>query len=120
MLAFEVIAEQRICEAVARGELDDLPGNGQPLALDDDLLIPEELRMAYRILKNAGYVPPEVQTLKEIGELERLIQSMGEGEQRSLAQRKLRLLTLQMSETRSGNLQQGAAYYDKIVSQLAA
>jgi hypothetical protein len=44
MLALELIAEQRICEAVSRGELDDLPGAGRPLALDDDPLIPEELR----------------------------------------------------------------------------
>ncbi|HQR50169.1 MAG TPA: DUF1992 domain-containing protein [Methylophilaceae bacterium] len=120
MLAFDAIAEQRICEAAARGELDGLPGTGRPLALDDDLLIPQELRMAYRILKNAGYVPPEVQTLKEIGELERLIQSLDDGKQRSLAQRKLRLLTLQMNESRCGSLQLEAAYYDKIVSQLAA
>lgn len=60
---FDLIAERKIAEAIARGELDDLPGAGRPLDLTDDALIPEELRMAYRILKNAGYVPPEVQAL---------------------------------------------------------
>ena len=64
-----LLAERRIEEAVSRGELDDLPGAGQPLALDDAPLVPEELRLAYRILKNAGYVPPEVQTLNEIAAL---------------------------------------------------
>jgi hypothetical protein len=59
----EFIAEQRIAEAIANGELDDLPGAGRPLDLDDDALIPEELRLAHRILKNAGYVPPELETL---------------------------------------------------------
>ncbi len=61
MLAFELIAEKRIAEAIERGELDDLPGEGRTLVLDDDRLVPEELRMAYRILKNAGYVPQEVE-----------------------------------------------------------
>ena len=56
----DLIAERRIEEAIANGELDDLPGAGKPLALDDDALVPEDLRMAYRILKNAGYVPEEV------------------------------------------------------------
>ena len=68
----EFIAEQRIAEAVAKGELDDLPGAGRPLELDDDAHVPEEMRLAWRILKNAGYVPPEVQTLNEIAQLERI------------------------------------------------
>ena len=59
---FDLIAEQKIAEAIARGELDNLPGAGRPLNLDDDALIPEELRLAYRILKNAGYVPPDGKT----------------------------------------------------------
>jgi len=67
------LAERKIEEAISRGELDNLPGAGRPLELDDDRLVPEGLRAAYRLLKNAGYVPPEVQTLNEIGELERYI-----------------------------------------------
>ena len=55
MLVLELLAEKKIAEAVERGELDDLPGAGRPLALDDDALVPEELRMANRILKNAGF-----------------------------------------------------------------
>ena len=66
----DFLAEQKLEEAVSRGELDDLPGQGRPLELDDDRLIPEELRVAYRILKNAGYVPPELQELNEIVQLE--------------------------------------------------
>jgi len=60
----DFLAEQRIAEAVSRGELDELPGAGRPLELDDDKLIPEDLRLAYRILKNAGFVPPEVKKLE--------------------------------------------------------
>lgn len=118
MHAFEAIAEQRISEAVARGELDNLPGSGQPLNLEEDLLVPEDLRMAYRILKNAGYVPPEVEALREIADLERLIHSLDEGEARSHALKKLRLLTLQLGETRHSSLQVQAGYYDKLIQRL--
>ena len=50
-----------------------MPGEGRPLELDDDSLVPEELRLAYRVLKNAGYVPPEVEARREIAYLERLV-----------------------------------------------
>jgi hypothetical protein len=59
----DFLVEQRLEEAVSRGELSNLPGEGRPLELDDDPLVPEELRAAYRILKNAGLVPPEVEAL---------------------------------------------------------
>jgi hypothetical protein len=53
MLALEWIAERKIEEAVARGELDALPSAGQPLDLYEDPLVPAEMRMAKRILGNA-------------------------------------------------------------------
>jgi DnaJ-like protein len=62
MLALEIIAERRIKEAIERGEFDDLPGAGQPLELDElDPAIPVELRMAYRILRNAGMTVADAQ-----------------------------------------------------------
>ncbi len=61
MLALEWIAERRIAEAVSQGAFEDLPGAGRPLALEDDALVPEELRIAHRILKNAGFLPREVE-----------------------------------------------------------
>jgi len=42
MLTLDLLAEQRTREAQERGEFDDLPGAGAPLALDDDALVPEE------------------------------------------------------------------------------
>jgi hypothetical protein len=53
MLALEVIAERKINEAAARGELQGLPGEGKPLDLYEDPLIPEDMKMAKRILGNA-------------------------------------------------------------------
>lgn len=90
MHLFELVAERKIEEAVSRGELDDLPGQGQPLDLEEDPLIPEDLRLAYRILKNAGYVPPEVQSAD------------------SRAARKLALLKTRIE----------SAYYDKVLRRL--
>jgi hypothetical protein len=66
MHLFELLAERKIEEAVSRGELDDLPGAGRPLELDDDPLVPDDLKLAYRILKNAGYVPAEVKAVKKL------------------------------------------------------
>jgi hypothetical protein len=77
MLLFEIIAEQKIRAAMERGEFDDLPGEGRPLDLSDDRLVPEGLRMAYRLLKNAGFIPPELEAQKEIRDLEQLIQGLG-------------------------------------------
>ena len=55
--------------AIANGELDDLPYKGEPIPLDDDRSVPEELRMAHRVLKNAGYVPGEVLAMQEVAAL---------------------------------------------------
>jgi hypothetical protein len=94
MLAFEWLAERKIAEAQARGEFDDLPGAGRPLALDDDALVPEDLRPGYRVLRNAGFVPPEVEARREIADLERLIfdDSSLDAAARARAMKKLALL----------------------------
>lgn len=59
-------AERRIQEAQKEGAFDHLPGEGRPLDLEDDSAVPQELRMAYKVLKNAGYLPPELADRKEI------------------------------------------------------
>jgi hypothetical protein len=95
--AYETLIEQRIREATARGEFDDLPGAGQPMQLDDDLLVPEEVRVAHRILKNAGYVPPEAQQISEVNQLIALAGRAELGaEQGEAASRRLRALMIQM------------------------
>ena len=104
------LAERKIEDAIARGELDDLPGAGRPLELDDERLVPEELRVAYRILKNAGYVPPEVDELREIGQLERLVQQgCADALGQARAVKKLALLRTKVE----------AAYYAKALARLS-
>lgn len=121
MSPFDLIAEQRIAEAQSRGEFDDLPGQGRPLALDDDPLVPEDLRVAYRVLKNAGFVPPEVQQLKDIRELERFIAEAPDDAERTRALRKLQALALALESARGrrGEWKPDARYHDLIVSRLA-
>jgi len=96
--AFVLLAENRIAEAIARGEFDHLPGAGKPLELDDDALVPEEERLALRIMKNAGFVPAEVE---RFAELQRLLAALDADEQadpaeRAAAARRLRVLVTQL------------------------
>ena len=67
------IAEQRIREAMERGEFDNLPFHGKPIIPEDLSGVPEALRMGYKILKNAGILPPEMQLKKEILTLRQLL-----------------------------------------------
>jgi septation ring formation regulator EzrA len=55
------IAEDKIKTAIKNKEFEDIPGLGKPLDLKDDLPgMSNELKMSYRMLKNAGYTPDEV------------------------------------------------------------
>lgn len=67
------IVEERIRKAQEEGQFDDLPGKGKPLKLDDDSRIAPHLRASYRILKNAGLLPPEMQLRKEVNHLRQLL-----------------------------------------------
>ncbi|HOB62947.1 MAG TPA: DUF1992 domain-containing protein [Candidatus Competibacteraceae bacterium] len=99
MNPIDQLAEARIQEAIDRGELRGLPGEGRPLQLDDDSAIPEELRAAYRLLKNAGFLPPELQLRKEVREAEQLLQQLPESE-RSHARARLELLQMRLAANR--------------------
>ena len=69
---FEDYIAEKIHEAEARGEFDNLRGVGKPLNLDDNLYAGDKA-MGYTLLKSNGYVPKEVELAKEIrSELERM------------------------------------------------
>ncbi|MCH8506396.1 MAG: DUF1992 domain-containing protein [Ectothiorhodospiraceae bacterium] len=82
--------------------MDDLPGAGKPLALDDDSMVPEHLRMAYRLLKNAGYLPPELQTIGEMRDVEELLRTLPTDDlcEREHARRRLEVLRLRLAHQR--------------------
>lgn len=65
-----------LAESEAKGELRSAPNFGKPLNLGDGYAeTPEELRMGFKILKDAGFVPPEVELMREIENLTRTIDS---------------------------------------------
>lgn len=94
-------AEQRIVEAQNKGELDNLPGTGQKLVLDDDTHVPPELRAGYRLLKNSGFLPPELLQRKEAVELHELLNGLNP-EQPEYAALKKRLQVLEMKLRQAG------------------
>jgi hypothetical protein len=120
MFLFDQIAERRIAEAIDRGEFDNLPGAGKPLQLDDDSHIPQELRVAYRLLKNAGFVPPEVELRREIAQAEDLIASAKSVAERGGAAKRLNYLTTQLNLARRDkvDLRLEQAYYQKLQARL--
>lgn len=67
---WEKLAHNRIEEAIAAGEFDDLPGRGQPLDLSEYFSQPATERMGTQVLKNANVLPPEIELLKRIAALE--------------------------------------------------
>ncbi|WOA53337.1 DnaJ family domain-containing protein [Dickeya solani] len=75
MFPIDEWAERHIIEAQKRGELDHLPGSGKPLQLDDNSAVPAELRSAYRLMKNSGFLPPELSDRKDALTLANLLRA---------------------------------------------
>ena len=103
---FSRIAENRIREAMAQGEFDNLPGAGEPLSLEEYFSTPEDLRMAYSVLKNANCRPMEVELLHEIARLEQAVlaatdETAREPLQRALVGRRTELAILLERRQRS-------------------
>lgn len=120
MFPFEALAERKILEAMARGEFDNLPGAGRPLRLEDDSTVPPELRIAYKILKNAGYLPPELELRKEILTLRDLLNAVeDDGERRrKIRELNFKLLKLDMLAKRPVNLDAFPAYRERILQKM--
>jgi len=117
---FQTLAEQKIAQAMEEGLFDNLPGQGQPLKLDDDSHIPQEMRMAYRILKNSGHVSPEVEDRKEISNIIDMLEDC-EDEQLCYKQiQKLNLLVTKINEKlkRPVFLEDEQLYYAKAVQRI--
>ncbi len=116
----EYIAEKRIQEAMERGDFDNLQGKGRPLEYEDDSFVPPDLRMAYKILKNAGYLPPELETAKEIHTTMDMIKHLTTEEERYRQINKLNLLITKMNLMRRTkvSLETNQVYYRKIVERV--
>ena len=111
------IAEKKIAQAINDGSLDCTRFKNKPLVFEDDSFVPEDLKMSYKILKNAGYIPPEVQTRKEIYNLEQLIAKTEDEHSRIKQMKKLSFLMMKLDSQRSipSSLNNQQGYYDKVV-----
>jgi hypothetical protein len=118
--AFDKIAEKKIREAIDNGEFDDLPGKGKPLQLEDDRHLPQDIRLAHKILKNADCLPPELEIRKEIFTIEELLDGVTDTKEKYRQIKKLNylIMKLNMSRRSSLDLEKKQVYYEKLVEKM--
>jgi DnaJ homologue, subfamily C, member 28, conserved domain len=118
---YEKIVEQRIKEAVEKGEFDNLPGKGKPIPLEDDSYVPEDLRLAYKLLKNADCLPPELVEKKEILQMEDMLAAIPDEKDRYRLIKKInfRIMKLNVMGKKSPLLEEKQIYYKKLVDKIA-
>ena len=119
MYAYQKIVEQKLQEAVKKGEFDNLPSKGKPLALDDDTRIPEDLRLAYQILKNGDCLPPELVLRKEIRKMEDMLDKIPNEKEkyRQLKRINHKIMRLNMMGHQSPLLEENQVYYARLVEK---
>ena len=120
MDSFQRIAENRILEAIDNGLFDNLQGKGKPLKFEDESHIPLELRMAYKILKNADCLPPELELRKEIVQLQDLVASLSDEAEKLKQMRRLNFLVMKLGMSRavSPELLEHDLYTPKVLERL--
>jgi len=104
LTGFEKIVEERIRQAQKKGEFDNLSGAGKPLKFEDDSYIMEELRLAYKILKNADCIPPEIELKKEINHMEDLLAKMDDTAEKYRTIKKLNFLIMKLNSLRNTSI----------------
>lgn len=118
----QTIAERKIQQAMAEGTLPDLSHwKNKPLPPDNMANVPEDLRMAYRLLKNAGYVPEEVAMQKEIARLEDMVAACTDEKEKIRQLKKIGCLKTKL-ECRLGRpmeLGEETPYYNRVVERLS-
>ena len=121
MFGLQKIIEQKIREAQMKGEFDDLPGMGKPVEIEDDRHVPEDLRMAYKILKNANCLPPEIELKKEIRQMEDMLVNLSDEKEkyRQIKKINFKITQLNMLRKTSPLLEDTEIYYRKIVEKAA-
>ncbi len=112
------LAERAIIEAQQRGDFEGLEGQGRPLPDHSDPFMPETLRMAYKVLKNSGYVPEAIQSQREIRSLIECLEHETD-ESRKMRQIQKVQLFLARAKIRHGGLlqEENEAYFQKVVAR---
>jgi hypothetical protein len=119
--AIRLIAERKISEAIKKGLLDTQGWRNRPLPVTYDNLVPEELRMAHKILKNAGYLPPEIEAKKEIQAIEDLLATCEDECTRVKQIKKLNYLVQKLNAMKGDavSIESQEEYYRKIVERIS-
>jgi len=119
---FDKLVEERIRRAQLRGDFEKLSGSGKPLNLSDDANIPEDLRLAYKILKNADMIPPEIELKKEILRTEDLLRGMSDEAEKYHTIKKLNFLIMKLNNMRTGSIEFDVPQYyaDRLIDRLEA
>lgn len=112
-------AERHIIDAQSKGEFDDLPGTGEPLTLDDDSHVPPELRAGYRLLKNSGCLPPELEQRSEAMQLLDILAGIRQDDPRYQdVSRRLSLLELKLRQAGLSTEFLRSEYADKLLHKI--
>lgn len=116
----EKIAEKKISKAMERGEFKNLPGSGEPFQWDDKYLIPEELKLAYKILENASCIPPELELKKKIHTIEEMLEHVQDEQEKYRQIKKLNFLIMKLNMMRPVpvNMEKDQVYYGKMVNKM--
>lgn len=119
---FEKIVEDRIKTAQKKGVFENLEGSGKPLAIEDDRQVAEDLRLAYKILKNADFLPPQVEIRKKIEQTEQLLAGMKDTAEKYQTLKKLNLLIMKLNLLHRSaiDLDMPQQYGDKLVNRFAS
>lgn len=117
---FEKIVEERILKAQKKGDFENLTGSGKPLKLNENYYIPEELRLAYKILKNADCLPPEIDLKKKISQTEDLLVGMQDTSEKYRILKKLNFLIMKLNTMRDTSImyEMPQHYMEKLVGQM--
>jgi hypothetical protein len=117
---FSKIIEERIRKAQKKGEFENLQGSGKPLMFEDDRWVSEELRLTYKILKNADCLPPEIELKKEIERTEDLLSGMQDTAEKYRTIKKLNYLIMKLNSIRnmSIELDMPQQYSSKLIERL--
>ncbi|KFN02115.1 DUF1992 domain-containing protein [Bacillus clarus] len=122
MDVFLSIAEEKVRQAIRNGDLDNIPGKGKPLQLEDLSMVPPDLRMSYKILKNAGMIPAEMELQKDILKIEDLIACCYDEVERIKLREELTAKTLRFEQLMEKRKIQGNSvfrmYQDKVYRKL--
>ncbi|KPB06138.1 DnaJ family domain-containing protein [Bacillus sp. CHD6a] len=116
------LTDEKIKKAYEDGEFENLPGYGKRLELEDLSNVPPEMRMAYKMMKNAGMME-EQQVRTEIEYLEDLIEGAhNEADEARLHQRltekQLRLQQLIQKKKKEANSAVFKDYQSQIMKRL--